>query len=219
MFKKYLKENFDDPKTREYFLDENRLSKLVNHAKKHHKLLSSNGSSRIVFELDDKRVIKIAKNENGLEQNYTESSIYNDKIVDDILCPVLEEDDNEQPKWIIVRKATKCKVSDFKKYFNLTYQEFVVAVDYLCYITGQERSGWDLEEGKAIMEREEVQDDEYHVLHRIHDLLGSYDMAGGDLKKRSSWGIVDNELVLIDYGYTMDMAKRDYKKRQAKRKW
>jgi hypothetical protein len=212
LLQKYIVESFDNKDVQEYFLSETKLSKLVNHAKKHHKILSTYGSSRIVFELDEQRVIKIAKNTKGLAQNSNESMIWNDGLYNEIVCPILQEDQADEPKWLIVRKASKAKQSDFLTHYNISFKEFVIAVDYLASTVGQERKGYDLDEAKAIFRRDEVFNDEEHLLHKIHNLMGNYGLMGGDITKISSWGIVDNELVLIDYGFTESTFKQHYKK-------
>lgn len=46
----------------------------------------------------------------------------------------------------------------------------------------------------------------------IMDIVDSYDLLYGDIKSLSSWGILDNKILLIDYGCTNKIYKKYFSK-------
>src|SRR3989304_3806367 len=72
------------------------------------------GSARIIYIIDDKTVLKLAKNQKGIAQNEVERSLSNDYMVpDDIIAKVLEED--EKDRWIVMERAKKIGKARFRQ--------------------------------------------------------------------------------------------------------
>ena len=65
----------------------------LKYAATHLKRISS-GSSRVVYMVDNEKVLKIAKNRKGLAQNETEISFGNDYVFADILANVYDSDED-----------------------------------------------------------------------------------------------------------------------------
>lgn len=54
---------------------------------------------------------------------------------------------------------------------------------------------------------------QFRDLPEIKQLAKQYDLARADLVKKTSWGMVDGNLVLIDYGFTTYIRQKYYHKR------
>lgn len=82
-----------------------------------------NGSSRIVFRVDDNKVLKLAKNRKGRAQNEAECENCNDYYAGDMFAKVFEYDQTNFT-YIIAEEARPPKSSDFQTCLGVTYQEF-----------------------------------------------------------------------------------------------
>ena len=82
------------------------------------------GSSRDVFEMNNEYVIKVARNNAGIEQNKTEYKISNNKKYD-VFANVVYASNNY--KFIIMKKAKRIKqIYDVWYYFNVSSkQQFI----------------------------------------------------------------------------------------------
>ncbi len=121
------------------------------------------GISRLTFALNDYLVLKVAKNYDGLMQNFIENYIYkiSNKSLKKYLCPVIFCN----TKYLIMPKAIP--------YVNLYNKKFINISDLR---------------------------DEKEAFSDIMLLANTFDLFKDDLKKVSSWGIINNEYYLIDYG-------------------
>lgn len=53
----------------------------------------------------------------------------------------------------------------------------------------------------------------YDTLYKnVMDIVDTYDLLYGDVKSLSSWGILDNQILLIDYGCTNKIYKKYFSK-------
>lgn len=122
------------------------------------------GSSRQVFDLNNGYVIKLAKNNAGIEQNRVESYIsINDNS--SIFAKVLYY--SRDYSYIIMPKARK--IDDISYVF-----------DYL-----------------GVRNKRE-----FFNLRFIRRLMDKYDLLSGDLVRKSSWGVINGKIYMIDYGFT-----------------
>lgn len=81
------------------------------------------GSSRIVFRVDDNKVLKLAKNKKGIAQNEAECENCNDYYAGDMFAQVFEYD-KERYTYIVCEEARPPKESDFKRIMGVTYEQF-----------------------------------------------------------------------------------------------
>ncbi|MDF2844410.1 MAG: hypothetical protein K0R00_2836 [Herbinix sp.] len=127
------------------------------------------GSGRLVFDLKNGYVAKVAKNKKGLAQNKAEYKI--EAMSDcDMFAKITAI--SEDCKVLIMQKAEQIKsISVIWKYYNVKSN---------------------------------------HELFRqsVFDDFGTkYRLLYGDLCRKSSWGIINNKPVIIDYGFTKDTRK------------
>ena len=87
------------------------LNERKKYCEKHLKFLGE-GSSRIVYEIDDYTVLKLAKNVKGIEQNRVEANPGFKHI--DILAKIFRAD--KMHTYIIMEKADKVDVEEFENF-------------------------------------------------------------------------------------------------------
>ena len=53
--------------------------------------------------------------------------------------------------------------------------------------------------------------EEFNRCYEIRRIKNEYNLVFGDLNRKSSWGIIDGNMVIIDYGFTHKVQKKYYK--------
>ena len=164
----------------------------------------SSGSSRIVYLVDDTRVLKMAKNVKGIEQNTLESDYFIRSHYNTVAAICFESDENNY--FVEMELARKCSKSLFKKILGF---DFDLVQPYLSRRFDYHRPQY---YGEQLLQKfKELDENEW--MYDLSDMVGAFDMNTGDFSKVSSYGIVKrNEkdaVVLIDYGLTND-AYREY---------
>ena len=81
-----------------------------------------NGSSRMVFQIDDETCLKLAKNEKGVAQNMEEMSIARDGFIS-YIPKVYNGSDTENGLWIVTQYVLPAKASDFKKVLGIPFSD------------------------------------------------------------------------------------------------
>ena len=171
------------------------------------------GSSRMVFPIDDEKVLKLAMNEKGVAQNEAECDWFLQKI--GLFAKVYDCD--EDYKWIEMQVARKAMASDFKKFFGYPFKVICAYVDYVHDMYSRHRSDRDTSYDNLFHQIEESE--EYNngdsIFYMLYEYLANYQLeATGDLQRLSSWGVVKEDgqesLVIIDYGLTDSVAQEYY---------
>ena len=192
----YALANKEDSKS--YFLKE--ISKLdtykarIELAEKNFKHLSS-GSSRIVYLTDDNTVIKLAKNDKGIDQNKAESSIVTKSpLINNIIkC----DKDNI---WIEVDYLKKITATEFEDMTSINFKDFDEVLSYE-FKTGKKP--------KKPKNFEEITENIFYK--KVKDICKKFNLAHGDVGRISSWGTKNKLPVLIDTGLTNEVHKKHYK--------
>lgn len=162
------------------------------------------GSSRAVYAIDNDKVLKLAMNKKGLDQNMTEVDVAN---LYDSVPKVFDFDENNHT-WTITEKVTPIKdKSDFERVAGITFENFVAAVRY------------ELDhrrDGRVKLAKPEFVDDYWNnneVFSTIVDMAVNYDMPSGDLLVLGHYGIgADGKIKLIDAGLTNEVWRTHYKR-------
>ena len=192
----------------------------------------SQGSSRIVYKVDDEKVIKLAKNAKGLAQNEEEASKGNWDI--DIFAEVFDCDPENY--WIEMEIARKAKLSDFKRLYGIP---FSYIEDFMIYIYKQ--SGSDCHKYRFLstsnhdfqkffedfIEWEDDNPTEYfkisdklgYFLKGLYEYIANYSPSYADIsdwRRLANWGLVsrngEDEFVIVDFGINEDIYNSFYKK-------
>lgn len=164
------------------------------------------GSSRAVFKVDDEKVIKIALNKRGLQQNMVEAEGYKQNY--DVVARVFDVDDDDM--WVEMELAKKVSASRFKFLVGASPEE---VVGWLCKQKGEKRCwGDDL-----------IDLDENEFAIDLQNFVFDYDYPlPGDFKRLSTYGEVVRDgkptIVVVDFGFdsgTERIYKAGLKKRFA----
>lgn len=177
----------------------------VDYCTKHLGRYIGKGSSRITFQIDDEKVLKLAFNGKGVAQNKEEDRAYGT-----IFPKIYESDDNGL--WIISEFVLPCKAQDFKHCFGLTFKEFQSFISSC----GKYRFGknfWNpMPEEKWIELIENNKE-----LAEFDDYIGNYGhIVCGDMERICNYGLTKRNgqptIVLLDSGLTEDVYYTHYKK-------
>lgn len=195
--------NTDDLKPLTSFL------KRINHNRKNLGRSIGSGSSRVVWLLDNNKVIKLAKNKKGIAQNEVEVNTSDDYYIGDIFPKVFEYD-KEGYNWIVSECCPRAKESDVLEITGLKYASFA----YLCrklsaYYDNIQRRNYGL-----------INDDEEEKLRNaapmFYNYIVNYQPIVNEIVSLRNLGVATRpegkELVIIDSGLDENVWKEFYKK-------
>lgn len=153
------------------------------------------GSSRMVFELPENKVLKLAINDKGIEQNLFEAR---PELQTECTNKISMAD--PEGKWLIVNKAEELTEKKFKQLIGISFSEFT---DALFYKFNNESNAKKPKDYEKIVK--------LPLFECIMDMMsGPNDLQLGDLYRLSSWGLVNDKVVLIDAGLSKDIYKNLY---------
>lgn len=176
------------------------LDKILNYASNRLELLGS-GSSRAVYALTAKKVLKIATNEAGLAQNEEEINVYTNPKSKPLMTKIYDSD--KDFTWLTSELAQPCEDNgQIEKHLgideeNMQFNEFIDAC-----ARGQFK--WMRENFPVLVPL-------MPFAEAIYDFIDENNLIPGDIKKPDSWGFTaDNRLVLLDYGFSDDVRINHY---------
>ena len=168
----------------------------------------SSGSSRIVYRIDDEKVLKLAKNKKGLAQNKAEIDYGTEIYLEGIVANIFEYEENGL--WVEMELARKITEGEFKRVSGFNFKDFAAALNNYYHERTNYRNGFKMKVDPEIVA--EMWEDEF--VYGIFQYLGNYKVPVGDLTRLSTYGIVKRDgedmIVLIDYGLTDDVYKSHY---------
>jgi len=162
------------------------------------------GTGRLVYHIDDVTVLKLAKNQKGVAQNWTEIRQWNQN--DHIMATVHEY--SEDGLWLEMEKARKAKAADFKKIVGFNFKDIAQLLQY----REEEIKG----RGKNIFtppdNAEDLYEEEFYS--QLENVVFDWGLKSGDLARINSYGVVkrsgEEEIVLTDYGLDEHVWKTHY---------
>jgi len=163
------------------------------------------GSSRIVFDMGDGNVLKLAKNVKGYDQNNTEGDWGMQKMYPDIVPELIDKDEEDDCSWLIMKKGTKMTPSKFQALSKVSWQDFTKAIseadlDYRGKIKKSDMSE----------KTKEMLNDEDSLVYQVADLMINFDMPPGDICRLASWGDFNGKVRLLDLGFNNTVARTHY---------
>lgn len=173
----------------------------------------ASGSSRIVYQVDNEKVLKLAKNQKGIAQNQVEYRLGTEPYYT-CFAEIYEYD--EQGLWIEMEFCKKAKKSDFKAIYGVPFEVLC------CMIYDMKNNYVHSRYGKInpYSEYREIvqqiwngeENDLQLLFTSVQEYMGSEMLESiGDLCRPSSWGInSEGYFTLIDYGLDDDVAKKYY---------
>ena len=172
------------------------------------------GSSRIVFLIDNDKVLKLARNEKGLAQNELEAVAGQDPTVDKILAKVLEY--SEEYAWLISQRVNPISSEkEFEAITGITWNELRKTLGAKereeLNVTVVPEKGAKKQTSASISSSLCLTGSAF--VNYIKSFLERYSgMLIGDIAKPDSWGLTKNGcLVLLDYGITKKKFDQLYK--------
>jgi hypothetical protein len=164
-----------------------------------------NGSSRMVFQLDDDTVLKLAKNKKGIAQNEQEYDLGNDWYISHMYPKVMNGSDGENFEWIISEFVLPCKVDDFEKILGVKWDK---VFDIIRWMT--QGMNW-----TKLLTPEERENEKFmEWVYGLEDLVGNYpDLGHRDMLGLDNWGLTkDNEIKVLDSGLNEEIWNRFYRR-------
>lgn len=212
VIKKDLGEDYPSNWNAEEFKNLKSFNKRVEYSNNNLQRISS-GSSRIVYKIDDTKVLKLAKNKKGLAQNELEIEFSRYGDLSDIVAQVF--DYAEDNTWLEMELAYKMSPGIFKKITGFNWDEYINAMTKHYYVVNPQHARFFTHNDEVNKEVEEkMWEDEF--IYQMLSLMGNYGVPVGDLTKTSSYGVVKRNgadaIVLIDYGINQDIYKAHYKR-------
>lgn len=171
------------------------------------------GSSRIVYQIDDNKVLKLAWNTKGIAQNQQEYTFSQENFVD-VTPEVFDEmSDTENYFFITSEYVLPAKKNDFMHVFGITFEKFTT----LLYTV----ASW--YNPKAYRFYQKLTDDEIEMLEDNNDnikeyvdYVSNYQPPIGDMVRLVNYGLINRDgqdyIVLLDSGLSEDIYNTYYKK-------
>ncbi|MDX1470936.1 MAG: hypothetical protein R3213_05535 [Flavobacteriaceae bacterium] len=163
----------------------------------------ASGSARIIYELGNDKVLKLARNAKGLAQNLNEADHFIQQHYGDIIAKVT--DYHQDDWWIVMERAKKVTKGSFKRLLGYSLDDFY---DTLLWY-------WNTRQGKKTWSsppenKDEIMETEF--FNELIDLMANMAIEPGDFSRPSSYGEIDGRLVITDYGLTKDTFDTYYKR-------
>jgi predicted nucleotidyltransferase len=159
------------------------------------------GSSRIIFEIDDNKVLKLAKNQKGLAQNeFEEDTSRNSSAVVEVF------DCADDYSWLVEENCVPAKEKDFEQIIGIPFETYcdLVRWNYNSYTYPFRHLPlytMSAQEAQKLTEQLYEQD-EYNFVHQVMRLMGDYQLPCGDLTRISTYGMVNRdgtpEIIVLD---------------------
>lgn len=169
----------------------------------------SSGSSRIVYKVDDEKVLKLAKNAKGLAQNEVEIDYSGYYDLDNIVARTFEH--HPQNLWVEMELAEKLSKGKFKQITGFNWEDYCNAVIKYGHAVNHRLNAMTSDIDPDLYEQ---MWEDYDFCYEIFDFIGNYGLPIGDLLRTSTYGIVKRDdgekIVIIDYGLTEDVSTTYY---------
>jgi mRNA-degrading endonuclease RelE of RelBE toxin-antitoxin system len=204
-----LEEDYPESWNIEEFKQLKSFNERIRYCNQHLQRLSS-GTSRVVYKIDDEKVLKLAKNKKGLSQNESEVDYGTEIYLESITARIFEYDENYL--WVEMELARKMTAGDFKRISGYDFKDYSAALNNLYHGRTNYRKGYKMNVDPDLEQK--MWDDEF--VYDMFQYIGNYDVPVGDLLRLNSYGIVKRDgqdtIVLIDYGLTEDVFDTHYKR-------
>ena len=163
------------------------------------------GSSRMVFQIDDEKVLKLAFNPKGVAQNEEEASWWKRKW--DFIPKIYEVDDNYG--WIICEYVLPARKQDFVHCLGITWDVFVDFVDTVFSQFSRMYIGHDLDYDEMYQMQEDNE-----MLGELYNYITDTCFVNYDIIRICNWGLAQRDgkpyLVFLDHGLSQQVKDEYY---------
>lgn len=171
------------------------------------------GSSRIVFAVDNEKVLKVAKNRKGVAQNKEEGEDWKQTYC----CFAKVYDKSDDGIFLEMQAARRAKKSDFKRLTGYDFNVMCEWIEYTRSLYSRNARMYGRTYKNPLFDSDEWSEylDDYNVFSGIHSYLCDYQLESvGDFECISSWGVVsengEESLAIIDFGLSDDVFSEYY---------
>jgi hypothetical protein len=186
--------NLENIKSIQGKTDNETIQELTNYANKKFPLIGF-GSSRRVYDIDGKKVLKIAYNVAGIAQNFMEARIQNSS---DYFAKVY--DMHPGSFWIISEKVEKLNPNDFEIITGVPYN---VMKQFISQGPDDRLSVAKMtpETANELANKFNIKPNGIKFLNEISKMRGQFDLIFGDTFNPDHWGInQDGKIKIYDFG-------------------
>ena len=174
----------------------------------------ASGSSRVVFKVDDEKVLKVAKNEKGISQN--DSELDWGKKNYNIVAKVFDFDDDY--KFLEMEFAKKATPNQFKTIVGFSLNDIGLFLYNKGYDHNPRKYGQYARRKEQDSTIEQAMNDSEWVQELVDLCINFGYSMPGDFGRISTYGIVNrgtlgDEVVITDYGLTEDVYDTHYKRK------
>ena len=170
----------------------------------------ASGTGRIVYKIDDEKVLKLAKNKKGLAQNEVEIDTSNDYYAEATVARIFSYDENNL--WVEMELARKVTDKNFEAATGIPWLIYIPALknEYV-RVNGKSRGGWIQiqQQTKTLPDSTMEMLYENEFFTNMADYMNTYNLPVADLVRLTSYGLVkrdgSDDIVMIDYGLTWDV--------------
>lgn len=176
------------------------------------------GTSRRVYQIDNEKCLKLAKNRKGIAQNIEEINLGNDMYAGSCFAKVYDYDSNGL--FVEMELARRAKESDFERLVGIPFDVYcdIIVRTAANYLPSNNQSrNWINKSMEDSYEYVMDNIDDFEFISEVIDYMGNYQVkAYGDLQRLSSYGVVrrngQEEMVIVDFGLTEDVFNNYYRK-------
>lgn len=165
------------------------------------------GSGRIVYKVDNEKVLKLAKNQKGIAQNEVEIQYGNERYFSNIIGQTYDYEDNGL--WVEMELARKVTPTMFKKIVGVDINTFGMYIRNQTSMNRGKPAYFSIDKDVA----EYLNDNEIAI--DTIDFIMNSDSEAGDIGRLSTWGVVHRDggesLVIVDYGLTQGVYASYYR--------
>ena len=177
------------------------------------------GTSRRVYQIDNEKCLKLAKNNKGIAQNIEEINLGNDMYAGSCFAKVYDYDSNGL--FVEMELARRAKESDFERLVGIPFDVYcdIIVRTAANYLPSNNQSrNWINKSMDDSYEYVMDNIDNFEFISQVIDYMGNYQVkAYGDLQRLSSYGVVrrngQEEMVIVDFGLTEDVFNNYYRRK------
>ena len=168
------------------------------------------GSSRMVFQIDDEKVLKLAKNAKGVAQNEYEGcpDYYKEELA--IFPKIFEVADDYS--WIVSEYVLPAMDKDFKKCIGMSFDDWTKVIAALEKMHRNPRYQF-----RPSLSKEEIDElrSTKKIVYGFEEYIALYDAAVGDLYGIRNYGLAQRNgqpwIVLLDSGLSDEIYRQFYR--------
>ncbi len=197
---KFIQEDYPKSFDFEYFKTLKSFNARKNYCEEHLQRISS-GSGRIIYKIDNEKVLKLAKNKKGVAQNLVEIDQSEERMTEDVVAQTF--DHHLDGLWVEAELCTKLTPSKFKNMVGISFNDFSKIL-YNEHQNTHPRQKYDIN-----IDLDDYWENEF--IYKIITYMQDYGLPHGDLRRLSTYGVnPQGDIVIVDYGLTDDVYKQHY---------